>query len=169
MPPPEAVHFLWKSDCLGCAVLLCLLVCMTLLASFFLLHLSLTCTQNCVILASTSNVSHYKHSYSLLHEVVVDESWHDSDGAGTRAFVKDLGNVLVLDTDHVLSVHLTEEVVNEEAIAGGRGRGREGESPSHLLHCKVSAANVHPCSEAKTTYFVVYYTCTSQTHTRACP
>ena len=97
---------------------------MTLLASFFLLHLSLTCTQNCVILASTSNtdVSHYKHSHSLLHEVVVDESWHDGDGAGTRAFVKDLGNVLVLDTDHVLSVHLTEEVVNEEAIAGGRGR-----------------------------------------------
>ena len=28
--------FLWKSDCLGCAVLLCLVVCLTLLASFFL-------------------------------------------------------------------------------------------------------------------------------------
>ena len=34
--PPEAAHFLWKSDYLGCAVLLCLVVCMTLLASFFL-------------------------------------------------------------------------------------------------------------------------------------
>ena len=28
--------FLWKSDCLGCFVLLCLVVCLTLLASFFL-------------------------------------------------------------------------------------------------------------------------------------
>ena len=28
--------FLWKSNCLGCAVLLCFVVCMTLLASFFL-------------------------------------------------------------------------------------------------------------------------------------
>ena len=33
--------FLWKSDCLGCAVLLCLIVCLTLLASFFLLSASL--------------------------------------------------------------------------------------------------------------------------------
>ena len=33
--------FLWKSDCLGCAVLLCLVVCLTLLASVFPLHLSL--------------------------------------------------------------------------------------------------------------------------------
>ena len=32
--PLEAV--LWKSDCLGCAVLLCLVVCLTLLASYFL-------------------------------------------------------------------------------------------------------------------------------------
>ena len=28
--------FLRKSDCLGCAVLLCLVVCLTLFASFFL-------------------------------------------------------------------------------------------------------------------------------------
>ena len=34
--PPEAAHFLRKSDCLGCAVLLCLVVRLTLLASFFL-------------------------------------------------------------------------------------------------------------------------------------
>ena len=34
--------FLRKSDCLGCAVLLCLVVCLNLLASFFLTsHLSL--------------------------------------------------------------------------------------------------------------------------------
>ena len=34
--PSEAANLLWKSDCLGCAVLLCLVVCITLLASFFL-------------------------------------------------------------------------------------------------------------------------------------
>ena len=33
---PRQLIFLRKSDCLGCAVLLCLVVCMTLLASFFL-------------------------------------------------------------------------------------------------------------------------------------
>ena len=39
---PRQLIFLRKSDCLGCAVLLCL-VCLTLLASFFLpSHLSLT-------------------------------------------------------------------------------------------------------------------------------
>ena len=32
---PEAANFYRKSDCLGCAVLLCLIVCLTLLASFF--------------------------------------------------------------------------------------------------------------------------------------
>ena len=39
---PRQLIFLRKSDCLGCAVLLSLVVCLTLLASFFLLsHLSL--------------------------------------------------------------------------------------------------------------------------------
>ena len=42
--PPEAAHFLRKSDYLGCAVLLCLVVCLTLFASLFLpFHLK-TCT-----------------------------------------------------------------------------------------------------------------------------
>ena len=41
--PPEAAHFSRKSDCLGCAVLLCL-VCLTLLASFFLISHLKTCT-----------------------------------------------------------------------------------------------------------------------------
>ena len=45
--PPEAAH--WKSDCLGCAVLLCFVACLTLLASSFLPSASLinmysTCT-----------------------------------------------------------------------------------------------------------------------------
>ena len=34
---PRQLIFRQKSDCLGCAVLLCLVVCLTLLASFFLL------------------------------------------------------------------------------------------------------------------------------------
>ena len=39
---PSQLIFLRKSDCLGCAVLLCLVVCLTLLASSFLpSHLSL--------------------------------------------------------------------------------------------------------------------------------
>ena len=39
---PRQLVFLRKIDCLGCAVLLCLVVCLTLLASFFLSsHLSL--------------------------------------------------------------------------------------------------------------------------------
>ena len=40
---------LWKSYCLDCVVLLYLVVCMTLLASVFLLHLSLTCTMSCAV------------------------------------------------------------------------------------------------------------------------
>ena len=41
MSHPRQLIFLWKSDCLVCAVLLCLVVCTTLLASFFLpSHLS---------------------------------------------------------------------------------------------------------------------------------
>ena len=38
--------FLEKSDCLGCVALLCFVVCLTLLASFFLLHLSLNMSNN---------------------------------------------------------------------------------------------------------------------------
>ena len=49
---PRQLIFLRKSDCLGCAVLLCLVVCLTLLASFFLpSHLSLkhVYIQNCFV------------------------------------------------------------------------------------------------------------------------
>ena len=54
----EAAHFLRKSDCLGCAVLLCLVVVyLTLLASFFRSsHLSLKhvylCVGRCLIFSS---------------------------------------------------------------------------------------------------------------------
>ena len=46
--PPEAAHFFGKNDCLGCAVLLCFVVCLTLLASFFLLHLSVNMYYTCI-------------------------------------------------------------------------------------------------------------------------
>ena len=49
--------FLRKSDCLGCAVLLCLVVCLTLLASSFLpSHLSLKHVQ--------THTSEQCHSYT---------------------------------------------------------------------------------------------------------
>ena len=39
------IHTCKKSDCLGCVVLLCLVVCLTLLASYFLLSLKHVYTQ----------------------------------------------------------------------------------------------------------------------------
>ena len=42
--------FLRKSDCLGCAVLLCLVVCLTLLASLISLkHVQLKVKLSCII------------------------------------------------------------------------------------------------------------------------
>ena len=59
--------------------------------------------------------------------MVVDEFRHDGDGDSTWTLVKDLSNVFVLDTNHVLTVDLTEVVVDEETITRERGRevGRE--------------------------------------------
>ena len=59
--------FLRKSDCLGCAVLLCLVVCLTLLASFFLpSHLSLkhvhVCTLSCTM---------YIYIHIRVHDVLI--------------------------------------------------------------------------------------------------
>ena len=62
--------------------------------------------------------------YSLLHEMVVDELGHDGDGNGSRTLVKDLGNVLVLDANDILSIHLTQIVVDEKAIPRERRRRR---------------------------------------------
>ena len=52
--PPEAAHF--SFDCLGCAVLLCLVVCLILLASFFS-SLIKTCT--CIYI-----VPYHKYVYT---------------------------------------------------------------------------------------------------------
>ena len=59
--------------------------------------------------------------------MVIDELWHDSDGDCTRTLLKDLSNLLVFDSNHVLTVHFTEMMVNEQTITGGREGGKEGE------------------------------------------
>ena len=48
--------------------------------------------------------------------MVVDELGHDGDGHGSWTLVKYLGNVLILQTNHVLSVHLAQVVVDKEAV-----------------------------------------------------
>ena len=64
---------------------------------------------------------------SLLHKVIVDELGHDGDGHGAWALAEDLSSVLILQPDHVLTVDLTQVVVDEQSIAGGReGGGKEG-------------------------------------------
>ena len=63
---------------------------------------------------------------SLLHKVIVDELGHDGDGHGAWALAENLSSVLILQPDHVLTVDLTQVVVDEQSIAGGREGGREG-------------------------------------------
>ena len=59
----EAAHFpLRKSDCLGCVVLLCLVICM--LASFFLLHLHLCIYMQCMCVSVTSLYPFSREEYS---------------------------------------------------------------------------------------------------------
>ena len=72
--------------------------------------------------------THTHTPHSLLHEMVVDELGHDgADGHGSRTLVKDLGNVLVLQTNHVLAVHFAQVVVDKEAVPEGeRNTVREG-------------------------------------------
>ena len=58
-PTQGSSFFLRKSDCLGCAVLLCLVVCLTLLASFFLpSHLSLKHVHTICVAASFATCWH---------------------------------------------------------------------------------------------------------------
>ena len=68
--PPEAAHF--SIDCLGCAVLLCLVACLTLIASFFLpSHLSLklmyihacTCIYMCMCVKGVLQTCSYAYTH----------------------------------------------------------------------------------------------------------
>ena len=58
--------------------------------------------------------------------MVVDELGHDGDGHGSWTLVKDLGNVLILQTNHVLSVRLAQVVVDKEAIPEGEKYSERG-------------------------------------------
>ena len=58
----------WKSDCIGCVVLLCLVVCLTLLASFFLLHLSLKYTP--IRTYPHMHIPPYPHTHILLSTIL---------------------------------------------------------------------------------------------------
>ena len=59
---PRQLIFLRKSNCLGCALLLCVVVCLTLLASFFLpSHLSLKHVSLCSMFHDHSLKLHVRH------------------------------------------------------------------------------------------------------------
>ena len=67
--------------------------------------------------------------------MVVDELGHDGDGHGSWTLIKDLGNVLVLQTNHVLSVHFAQVVVDKEAVPGReRNTVREGLITGEIQH-----------------------------------
>ena len=67
--------------------------------------------------------------------MVVDELGHDGDGHGSRTLIKDLGNVLVLQTNHVLSVHFAQVVVDKEAVPGREiNTAREGLITGNIRH-----------------------------------
>ena len=87
---PRQLIFLRKSDCLGCVVLLCLVVCLTLLASFFLpSHLSLTCV---------ASFLHEKFPLALLciYLYVLDVDCYEKKPAWTGITAQaDLGGVIV--------------------------------------------------------------------------
>ena len=64
---PRQLIFLWKSDCLGCVVLLCLVVCMHDLAGFF--HLSLTCVQCTCIVVYPLRIGQYEEVGIASHPI----------------------------------------------------------------------------------------------------
>ena len=64
--------------------------------------------------------------------MVVDKLRHDGDGDSARALSKDLGNLLVLESNHVLPVHLRDAVLSQNAITGEDTRA-ESHPPTHPL------------------------------------
>ena len=66
---PRQLIFLRKSDYFGCAVLLCLVVCLTLLASFFFpSHLSLKHVRGCIhVCKHTCIIHNYMYTYAYIH------------------------------------------------------------------------------------------------------
>ena len=74
-----------------------------------------------VVLKNSHHTTHtHTHTHSLFHHVVVDEAGHDSDGDGTWTISKHLCHILVLQTNHVLAVHLRDVMVYQNTIAVGK-------------------------------------------------
>ena len=72
---PRQLIFLRKSDCLGCAVLLCLVICLTLLASFFLpSHLSLTHALHSVLYTGAGFVAVVNKAMSAKFQQLVESA-----------------------------------------------------------------------------------------------
>ena len=73
-----------------------------------------TCNLACVC-------AHTTNTHSLLHQVVEDETGHDGDGHGAWTVSKHLRHLLVLQTNHVLAIHLCDVMVGQNTIpTGGR-------------------------------------------------
>ena len=53
--------------------------------------------------------------------MVVDKLGHDGNGDCPWAFREDLGYFFVLDPNDILSIDLTQVVVDQQTIAVGRG------------------------------------------------
>ena len=66
---PRQLIFLRKSDCLGCAMLLCLVVCLTLLASFFLPSFS-SLIKTCIYMSLYNNSTEFLYC-SFIEKCVV--------------------------------------------------------------------------------------------------
>lgn len=60
----------------------------------------------------------------LLHHVIIDECWHEGDGESTGTFSKDLSNSLVLQPNHILPIHLSQVMINQNTIPTQTQRNR---------------------------------------------
>ena len=52
----------------------------------------------------------------LLYHVFIDERRHEGDGKGFWTVPEELCDLLILQTDHVLSIHLGQEMVDQHTI-----------------------------------------------------
>ena len=62
----------------------------------------------------------------VLHNVAVDVAGDDGDSDNVPALVNDASNLLVFDTNNILSVDLQQIVVNQQSISGCRGVNGNG-------------------------------------------
>jgi len=62
----------------------------------------------------------------VLHDVAVDVAGDDGDRDNVPALVNDASNLLVFDTNNILSVNLQQIVVNQQSISSSRGVNGNG-------------------------------------------